>query len=81
VQKHKLKNTKLRGNSREKVYFFHGKAVYPHSGLKSPTQSKTIMNLGVREEQVGQGTGGIMKEVRCRAWTFFPPPKFPRLPK
>jgi hypothetical protein len=30
---------------------FNGKAVYPHPGLKSPTQSKTITNLRVREEQ------------------------------
>jgi hypothetical protein len=30
---------------------FNGKAVYPHPGLKSPTQSKTIANLRVRERQ------------------------------
>jgi hypothetical protein len=30
---------------------FNEKAVYPHPGLKCPTQSKTITNLRVREKQ------------------------------
>jgi hypothetical protein len=43
---------------------FNGKAVYPHPGLKSPTQFETTTNLRVREEHARhQGNeGGIEME-------------------
>jgi hypothetical protein len=49
-----------------RLSLFNGEAVHPHPGLKSPTQSKTITNLRLREEQAwhqGNDEGGEMEGV------------------
>jgi hypothetical protein len=56
---------------------FSGKAVYPHPGLKSPTQSKTITNLRVREEPAwhqGNDERGEMEGVHLRQEAQAQPP-------
>jgi hypothetical protein len=46
----RIANESSRAPSRQgtRYWLFNGKAVCPHPGVKSPTQSKTITNLRVR---------------------------------